>query len=73
MQGVVDAGLVVGLVRARCRVRRAACTACLNGEVDDGRGAADGCGVGAGEEVVGGDGAAEGHVEVRVRRRCRRA
>ena len=41
-------------------------TAGLEGEVDDGGGAADGCGAGAGEVIVGGRGAAEGHVEVGV-------
>ena len=39
----------------------------LDGEIDDGCGAADGRGARAGLEVVGGIGAAEGHVEMSVR------
>src|ERR1700733_12233737 len=38
----------------------------LDGEVDQRRGAAEGCGFCAGFEIVGGRGAAEGHVEVSV-------
>ena len=38
----------------------------LQGEVDDGRGSADGCGDGAGAVIVGRNGAAEGHIEMGV-------
>ena len=38
----------------------------LDSEVDEGRGAAESCGAGAGLEVVGAGGAAKGHVEMGV-------
>ena len=38
----------------------------LDGEIDDGGGAAEGRGARAGLEIVGGGGAAERHVEMRV-------
>src|SRR6185437_12702031 len=66
VQAVVDGGFSFGL--APPSVERGAhfSAAGLDGEVDDGGGSADGCGFRAGFEVVGGEGSAEGHVEVGV-------
>ena len=67
VQAVVDAGLAFGLLPPGVERGAHLGAAGLDGEIDNRRGPADGCGPRAGLEVVGGVGAAEGHVEMRVR------
>ena len=66
VQAVVDAGFAFGLlppgVEGIAHLRAFG----LDGEIDDGGGAAERRGAGAGFEIVGGGGAAEGHVEMGV-------
>ena len=66
VQAVVDARLAFGLFPPGVEGVAHARAARLDGEIDDGGGAAEGRGAGAGFEIVGAGGAAEGHVEVRV-------
>ncbi len=66
VQSVVDAGLAVALGQPGFQSLTHGVAAGLQGEVDDGGGSAHGCGDGAGAVIVGGYGAAEGHVEMGV-------
>src|SRR4029077_13550009 len=67
VEAVVDAGASLGFfppgVEGVAHLRAFG----LDGEVDDAGGPAHGCGSRAGFEIVGGGGAAEGHVEMGVR------
>ncbi len=66
VQRVVDAGFAHGLGVPGGERLGQRMPARLQGEVDDGRRAADGRGARAGQVIVRGCGPAEGHVEVRV-------
>jgi hypothetical protein len=66
VEGVVDAGFAGGFGAPDLKRFGEGMAAGLEGEVDDRGGASDGGGAGAGEVVVRGGGAAEGHVEVGV-------
>ncbi len=66
VEGVVRNGLVVGFLHPGVEGLAERLPFVLNGEVDERGGAAEGCGDGAGLEVVRAGGAAEGHVEMRV-------
>ena len=66
VERVIDGGLAVGLGVPRVEALDGALALGLNREVDDARGAAPRCRPGAGLEVIGRDGAPEGHIEVRM-------
>ena len=67
VQAVVDAGFALGLLPPGVEGGAHLRSAGLDGEIDNRCGPADGSGPRAGLEVVGGCGAAEGHVEMSVR------
>ncbi len=67
VQAVVDAGLAFGLFPPGVEGGAHLCAAGLDGEIDNGSSPADGRRARAGEEVVCRGGAAERHVEMRVR------
>ena len=66
VEGVVDGGFVVGFGHPGVEGVAEGLAFVLDGEIDERRGAAEGCGDCAGLEVVGAGGAAEGHVEMGV-------
>jgi hypothetical protein len=66
VQAVIDAGFALGLFPPGVERVAHARAFGLDGEIDDGGGAAEGRRARAGFEIVGGRGAAEGHVEVGV-------
>ena len=66
VQPVVDAGLAVALGQPGLQSLTHGVAPGLQGEVDDGGGSAHGRGDGAGAVIVGGYGAAEGHIEMGV-------
>src|SRR5882724_632268 len=66
VKGVVGDGLVVGFLHPGVERLAEGLALVLDGEVDEGGGAAESGGDSAGLEIVGAGGAAEGHVEVRV-------
>jgi hypothetical protein len=66
VEAVVDGRLALGLLHPRFPRVMERLSFVLNREVDDGGGAAESGGDGAGFEIVGGGGAAERHVHVRV-------
>ncbi len=66
VEAVVDGALALGLGEPLVEAVAHALAVALHGEVDDGGGAAPGCGPGAGLEVVRRDGAAEGQLHVGV-------
>ncbi|MNS61084.1 hypothetical protein D3C72_941010 [compost metagenome] len=66
VEGVVDGGLALGLGVPGVQALEGGAALGLHGEVHHRGGAAEGRGAGAGLEVVGAVGAAEGHVEVGV-------
>ena len=66
VEGVVGDGLVVRFLHPGIEGLAERLAFVLDGEVDERRGAAKSRGDGAGLEIVGAGGAAEGHVEVRV-------
>ena len=67
VQAVVDAGLALGLLPPRIERGAHFGSARLDREIDNRRRPADGRGPRAGFKIVGGIGAAKGHVEMRVR------
>ncbi len=66
VEGVVDGGFVVSFGHPGVEGVAESLAFVLDGEIDERRGAAEGCGDRAGLEIVGAGGAAEGHVEVGV-------
>jgi hypothetical protein len=67
VEAVVDGGLAFGLLVPGFQGRQRGLALGLNREIDQGRRTAVGGGAGAGLEIVRGNGAAEGHVQVGVR------
>ena len=66
VEGIVADGFVVSLSHPGVEGLAEGLAFVLDGEIDQGGGAAEGCGAGAGFEIVGAGGAAEGHVEMSV-------
>ena len=67
VQAIVDAGFAFGLLPPRIERGAHPGSARLDSKVNNGRGSADGRSPGAGFKIVGGVGAAKGHVQMSVR------